>query len=454
MTKPRDLATLGGGFTQSGTGAIQRTVENKLKDTVSVKDFGAVGDGVANDTAAIVAALAAHGAVRIPANFEVRITSRITLTSSKAIYGEDPKTSKIFVDANDYGFYMNDPLGVAQLSMEGLTLRGNTGLANNACIYAFGPTVNHLQNLRIKDFTKQAITLVQSVSSSVKSCFISNVGTGVQIDAGATFSVSPSIVDVYVSGATTGVYFKGQCVSAYMENFIAENSAKGIYADFSVGGVCINPFFEVCTKCIDILNSSAFRIVNPRYNGTAPYWSFNYNGSVPFYQKAQVVVDDRNNAVGGGFRDFAFAVGTANTFQAVELNRIFDNAFWVNPNPGAVAPSQVQVLAEGLYELEYFLNVRNATSATQWYCARVVGNGTEIAGTYLSGSFENLAINRGVSSVSRKMLAYLAENTILTIQYAASHVDVVLDTRTFSGIPNGTTNSCVGLTVRHVNIVK
>ena len=56
MTKPRDLATLGGGFTQSGTGAIQRTVENKLKDTVSVKDFGAVGDGVADDTAAVDAA--------------------------------------------------------------------------------------------------------------------------------------------------------------------------------------------------------------------------------------------------------------------------------------------------------------------------------------------------------------------------------------------------------------
>jgi polygalacturonase len=54
MTKPRDLATLGGGFTQSGTGAIRRTVENKLKDTVSVKDFGAVGNGVADDTAAIL----------------------------------------------------------------------------------------------------------------------------------------------------------------------------------------------------------------------------------------------------------------------------------------------------------------------------------------------------------------------------------------------------------------
>lgn len=44
-------------FLQSGAGAVARTVDAKLKDVVSVKDFGAVGDGVANDTAAINAAL-------------------------------------------------------------------------------------------------------------------------------------------------------------------------------------------------------------------------------------------------------------------------------------------------------------------------------------------------------------------------------------------------------------
>jgi hypothetical protein len=44
------------GFRQDGTGATARTVDAKLKDTVSVKDFGAVGDGSTNDTDAFAAA--------------------------------------------------------------------------------------------------------------------------------------------------------------------------------------------------------------------------------------------------------------------------------------------------------------------------------------------------------------------------------------------------------------
>ena len=45
------------GFLQSGTGATTRTWQSKAADMVSVKDFGAVGNGTSDDTSAIQAAL-------------------------------------------------------------------------------------------------------------------------------------------------------------------------------------------------------------------------------------------------------------------------------------------------------------------------------------------------------------------------------------------------------------
>jgi len=58
MTKPTSEQVT---FLQTGTGATARTVDSKLKDIISVKDFGAVGDGVTNDTAAFTAAITAAG---------------------------------------------------------------------------------------------------------------------------------------------------------------------------------------------------------------------------------------------------------------------------------------------------------------------------------------------------------------------------------------------------------
>jgi hypothetical protein len=53
MTKPTSEQVT---FLAAGAGASQRTVLDKLRDVVSVKDFGAVGDGVTDDTAAFNAA--------------------------------------------------------------------------------------------------------------------------------------------------------------------------------------------------------------------------------------------------------------------------------------------------------------------------------------------------------------------------------------------------------------
>jgi len=74
-------------FTQSGSGAVERTVESKLQDVVSVKDFGAVGDGVADDTNAIQAAIDASASVYIP-HGKYRVTSAIVVKDYSFIYGE------------------------------------------------------------------------------------------------------------------------------------------------------------------------------------------------------------------------------------------------------------------------------------------------------------------------------------------------------------------------------
>lgn len=48
------------GFVQSGAGAVRRTARAKAQELVSVADFGATGEGTGDDTAAFVAAAAAH----------------------------------------------------------------------------------------------------------------------------------------------------------------------------------------------------------------------------------------------------------------------------------------------------------------------------------------------------------------------------------------------------------
>jgi hypothetical protein len=73
-------------FLQTGAGAVTRTVTAKLQDVVHVKDFGAKGNGVTDDSAAFIAALASGaGEVRADAGTYV-VNSVITLAKGQKIH--------------------------------------------------------------------------------------------------------------------------------------------------------------------------------------------------------------------------------------------------------------------------------------------------------------------------------------------------------------------------------
>lgn len=83
-------------YNEGSVGAINRTLTSKLQEHVSVKDFGAVGDGTTDDTVAIQAALdsgAGAHAVYLPAG-TYSVSATIFIPSDTNLYG-DGKNSVI-----------------------------------------------------------------------------------------------------------------------------------------------------------------------------------------------------------------------------------------------------------------------------------------------------------------------------------------------------------------------
>lgn len=91
MTKPTSEQVT---FLAAGTGAQQRTALDKMRETVSVKDFGAVGDGVADDSGAVEAAinvaLAGGRHVYFPSGrYRIGTAKQFVYTGDLHLYGDE-----------------------------------------------------------------------------------------------------------------------------------------------------------------------------------------------------------------------------------------------------------------------------------------------------------------------------------------------------------------------------
>ncbi len=73
-------------FMAYGTGAVSRTTTDKFSESVSVKDFGAYGNGLHDDTLAFQKALAAHDSVYVPPG-NYLLSGTVTLGERQRLHG-------------------------------------------------------------------------------------------------------------------------------------------------------------------------------------------------------------------------------------------------------------------------------------------------------------------------------------------------------------------------------
>jgi len=118
-------ATIGTG-SGNGAAAVARTLANRFADVVNVKDFGAVGDGVADDTAAIQAAVAASDgrSIYIPYG-TYKITNTINF-SGKHIFSDsaarlDSSTNVVLAGSTTNPAFYSNNRGI----LEGFSITGN-----------------------------------------------------------------------------------------------------------------------------------------------------------------------------------------------------------------------------------------------------------------------------------------------------------------------------------------
>lgn len=163
-------------FTPAGSGAVATTVQDKLRESVSVKDFGATGDGVTDDTAAIQAAIDSSNNIFVPEG--TYLISRSTSADGHTNYG-------LVIDRNDITFF----------GVKGKTLfkRFDTDIST----YALAYTIFHIGGVEVSDTSTTSDIVLRDFDiygndtrHAVSGSALTDLRTGIQLKGAVNAEIS------------------------------------------------------------------------------------------------------------------------------------------------------------------------------------------------------------------------------------------------------------------------
>jgi hypothetical protein len=412
-------------FTQSGTGATTRTVQDKLREVISVLDFGAVGDGTADDTAAVTAADAISGKIYAPAGTYDTTTAPTLLRGP--FYGEGqirdsannmraPFFSAIAAAPSSFGNFesvetsFNGDLSGCQFAIEhrvtgAATLGQPTSgyLYRPECMPVFGYLYNESgwnnSTSGNSGRTGVAFSRVQTFQAGQgdavcynASAFVTGTKTG-----STDFLANPAAVlfNGDIAGDTAGVYLNageftlrdngtdmagiGWVVNLYRDNAtgakgaywaafqaqsqgtLAANHAFGTFGKFNVGLEATTADFGANNALVSGKAGQRIYLNNASSNGR---YTTSFNGDYVEY----------SSAVGG----FNFVRGGASVMQ-ITPDRI---ALLQPPRLPTVTVSALPAAVASNTGMEYYVSDANSTTRL----ATVVGGGANFVKVFSDGT--------------------------------------------------------------------
>lgn len=223
-----------------------------IQDSVSVLDFGAVGDGVTDDTAAIQASLlAAVGTTLFVPRGTYKITSGITLSGLNTALICDPGVVFNFnISGNTTDCLTLDPSGYEPLYIENLTITcNNTGRDG----LAFSKGAPKLKNVTINQPYRDGIA---ATLNSASSHWVENL-TVVNL---LITAAGRHPLHVYMTGAWSGTpFFNETLIEQFEVRGIGRNFANASAIRFTFDGTTTAPIsgFTVLQCNFDAQVSSA-----------------------------------------------------------------------------------------------------------------------------------------------------------------------------------------------------
>jgi hypothetical protein len=190
-------------YNQGGTGAQDRTVKAKLQETVSVKDFGAVGDGVTDDTAAIQAALDASATgANSTSNFSVYIPAGtyihtgISIEGGTHVFG-DGHTATVLKMKDGTNPTYNVYLAASNITLEYLTVDGNRdnntsgiGIDAERSVAEGNAAFTYITNVDVKRTPEEGIMFKNGNMAHLVNVSITRCTTGIVVERSTQFTMT------------------------------------------------------------------------------------------------------------------------------------------------------------------------------------------------------------------------------------------------------------------------